>query len=167
MALAAIIALLAAADLIVKEWIEHQKPEDFPRPAAKTGGRLWLYRNHNGGFPFGFMKERPELVRGIPMAVISCLGGFLLCLMQSRGHKGQKAGLVLVLGGGLSNLYDRCIRRYVVDYANLRFGFLKKVVFNLGDLFVLAGTVLLMVLELFETGRNKKKMPGKSRRCLS
>jgi hypothetical protein len=36
MALAAIIALLAAADLIVKEWIEHQKPEDFPRPAAKT-----------------------------------------------------------------------------------------------------------------------------------
>ena len=84
-----------------------------------------------------------------------------------KGHKGQKAGLVLVLGGGLSNLYDRCIRRYVVDYANLRFGFLKKVVFNLGDLFVLAGTVLLMVLELFETGRNKKKMPGKSRRCLS
>ena len=87
--------------------------------------------------------------------------------MQNRGHKGQKAGLVLVLAGGISNLYDRCVRRYVVDYANLRFGFLKKVVFNLGDLFVLAGTVLLMILQLPETGRGKKKMPQKSRRCLS
>ena len=164
MALAAIIALLAAADLIVKEWIERQKPENFPRPVAKTGERLWLYRNHNGGFPFGFMEKHGELVRGVPLAVISCLSGFLLCLMQSRGHKGQKAGLVLVLAGGISNLYDRCVRRYVVDYANLRLGFLKKVVFNLGDLFVLAGTVLLMILRLPETGRDKKEMTQKSRR---
>ena len=167
MVLAAIIALLAAADLIVKEWIERQKPESFPRPVAKTGERLWLYRNHNGGFPFGFMEKHGELLRGVPLAVISCLSGFLLCLMQNRGHKGQKAGLVLVLAGGISNLYDRCVRRYVVDYANLRFGFLKKVVFNLGDLFVLAGTVLLMILQLPETGRGKKEMPQKSRRCLS
>ena len=136
MVLAAIIALLAAADLIVKEWIERQKPESFPRPVAKTGERLWLYRNHNGGFPFGFMEKHGEMVRGVPLAVIS-------------------------------NLYDRCVRRYVVDYANLRFGFLKKVVFNLGDLFVLAGTVLLMILQLPETGRGKKKMPQKTRRCLS
>ena len=73
MVLAAIIALLAAADLIVKEWIERQKPESFPRPVAKTGERLWLYRNHNGGFPFGFMEKHGEMVRGVPLAVISCL----------------------------------------------------------------------------------------------
>ena len=54
MVLAAIIALLAATDLIVKEWIERQKPESFPRPVAKPEKALavpqsqwrlsfWLY----------------------------------------------------------------------------------------------------------------------------
>ena len=100
-------------------------------------------------------------MRGVPLAVISCLSGFLLCLMQNRGHKGQKAGLVLVLAGGISNLYDRCVRRYVVDYANLRFGFLKKVVFNLGDLFVLAGTVLLMILQLSGDWQRQKENAAK------
>lgn len=167
MILVAVIVLLAAADLGVKEWIERQKPENFPRPVAKTGEKLWLYRNHNGGFPFGFMEKHGELVRGIPLTVISCISGFLLCLMQSRGHRGQKAGLVLVLAGGISNLYDRYVRRYVVDYANLRLGVLKKVVFNLGDLFVLTGTVLLMLLELFENRGTEKKIPVKSKQKLS
>ena len=140
---------------------------EFSAAGGKNRREALAVPQHNGGFPFGFMEKHGELVRGVPLAVISCLSGFLLCLMQNRGHKGQKAGLVLVLAGGISNLYDRCVRRYVVDYANLRFGFLKKVVFNLGDLFALAGTVLLMILQLPETGRGKKEMPQKSRRCLS
>lgn len=156
MILAVMILLLAAGDLVLKEWIERQKPEDFPREISKTKGKIWLYRNHNGGFPFGFLEKHGEIVRAVPLAILSGLAGFLACLMQSREHRGEKAGLVLVLAGGLSNLYDRCVRKYVVDYANLRLGFLKKIVFNLGDVFVLAGTVILAVCQLTDSSQRTK-----------
>lgn len=81
--------------------------------------------------------------------VISGLGGVFFYLLQNKkGHTVQKAGLAILLGGALSNLYDRYVRRYVVDYFSFQFGWLKKVVFNLGDLFVFAGSGILMAAEL-------------------
>lgn len=108
-----------------------------------------MYRNHNAGFPFGFMEKHGELVRTCPLMVISGLGGVFFYLLQNKkGHTVQKAGLAILLGGALSNLYDRYVRRYVVDYFSFQFGWLKKVVFNLGDLFVFAGSGILMAAEL-------------------
>lgn len=144
-----IIVLLAAGDLFIKWRIEQQDQERFPRPLEKTGGRILLYRNHNAGFPFGFMEKHGELVRTVPLMVISGLGGVFFYLLQNKkGHRVQKAGLAILLGGALSNLYDRYVRRYVVDYFSFQFGWLKKVVFNLGDLFVFAGSGILMAAEL-------------------
>lgn len=65
----------------------------------------------------------------------------------AEGKTVTKLGLALVIGGSLSNLYDRFVRRYVVDYFSFQFGVLKKVVFNLGDLFVFFGSGLLLLLE--------------------
>lgn len=144
-----IIVLLAAGDLFLKWLIEQQGQERFPRPLEKAGGRILLYRNHNAGFPFGFMEKHGELVRTVPLVVISGLGGVFFYLLQNKkGHTIQKAGLAILLGGALSNLYDRYVRRYVVDYFSFQFGWLKKVVFNLGDLFVFAGSGILMAAEL-------------------
>ncbi|MBS5063751.1 MAG: signal peptidase II, partial [Hungatella hathewayi] len=49
----------------------------------------------------------------------------------------------------LSNLYDRLKRGYVVDYFSIQAGFLKKVVLNLGDLFIMTGAVILTAKSLF------------------
>ena len=57
----------------------------------------------------------------------------------------NKLSLALVIGASLSNLYDRYVRGYVVDYFSLRFGPLKKVVFNLGDIFIFLGSGLQAV----------------------
>lgn len=145
-----IIVLLAAGDLFIKWLIEKQDQERFPRPLAKTGGKILLYRNHNAGFPFGFMEEYGELVRTVPLVIISALGGVFCYLVQKKGHTVQKAGLAILLGGAVSNLYDRYVRRYVVDYFSFQFGWLKKVVFNLGDLFVFAGAGILAAAELLQ-----------------
>lgn len=146
-----IVVLLAAGDLFLKWLIEQQNQERFPRPLEKTGGRILLYKNHNAGFPFGFLKKHGELVRTLPLVVISGLGGVFCYLLQNKeGHRVQKTGLAILLGGAVSNLYDRYARRYVVDYFSFQFGFLKKVVFNLGDLFVFAGSGILMAAELIQ-----------------
>ena len=49
----------------------------------------------------------------------------------------------LTLAGGVSNLYDRMKRGYVVDYFSFQWKALKTVVFNLGDLFIFAGAFLM------------------------
>lgn len=148
MVFAGLIALLAAADLTVKWLIEHQETDDFPRELPGSKGRIWLHRDHNAGFPFGFLEKYGELVRTVPLVVTSALAGVFCYLVQKKGHTAQKLGLAMIIGGSLSNVADRYIRRYVVDYFSFRFGFLKKIVFNLGDMFVLAGSALLMAAEL-------------------
>ena len=60
---AALIALVAGGDQWLKYKVEAQDGETFPRPLEKAKGKIWIYRNHNEGFPFGFMEKHKELVR--------------------------------------------------------------------------------------------------------
>ncbi len=62
----------------------------------------------------------------------------------------QKIGLSMVLGGAISNLYDRLVKGYVVDYFSIEFKRLKNVIFNLGDIFVFLGSLVFLAAELLE-----------------
>ena len=75
--------------------------------------------------------------------MISGLAGFLAAILPQKGKNVQKFGIAVILGGAVSNLYDRMIRHYVVDYFSIQCGKLKKVVFNLGDIFVFLGSGIL------------------------
>lgn len=143
-----IIAALSSLDLGIKWLIEQEKPEEFPKPLPHAKGKILLYRNHNAGFPFGFLEQHAELVRMLPLAVISGLAGFLAAILPQKGKTVQKFGIAVILGGAVSNLYDRMVRHYVVDYFSIQCGKLKKVVFNLGDIFVFLGSGILFGAEI-------------------
>ena len=145
-----IIAALSSLDLGIKWLIEQEKPEEFPKPLPHAKGKILLYRNHNAGFPFGFLEQHAELVRMLPLAVISGLAGFLAAILPQKGKNVQKFGIAVILGGAVSNLYDRMIRHYVVDYFSIQWKKLKKVVFNLGDIFIFVGSALFAAVQLVE-----------------
>lgn len=140
-----IIGGLAALDLGIKSVIESGEEDTFPRDLPRSKGLVKIHRNHNSGFPFGFMKERPELVKGVPLLVISAMAGALCALCQDKGRIAQKAGIAIIIGGAVSNLYDRVIRGYVVDYFTIEWEPVKKVVFNLGDMFVFFGSAVIVL----------------------
>lgn len=142
---------LAALDQCFKANVEGQDPDTFPRPMENTNGKVTLYRNHNDGFPFGFLKGMPEVVKMVPIVVASAVGGALAWILPRKGHVAEKFSLALILGGALSNLYDRITRNYVIDYFCIQWKQLKKVVFNLGDIFVFVGAFLVVVLELIHS----------------
>lgn len=58
---------LALTDLAVKKEIEARPDEEFPKTVKESGGLIRLYKNHNPGFSFGFMKESPKLVEMVPV----------------------------------------------------------------------------------------------------
>jgi len=66
---------IAALDLFIKDEIEREGAEEFPRDLPGTKGFIRIHKSYNPGFPFGFMKERPQLVKGIPLAVTSAAAG--------------------------------------------------------------------------------------------
>lgn len=148
---------LAFADLACKAQIEAQDNETFPRELEGTKGKIWLYKNHNPGFSFGFLKEYPRAVWTVPLCVTSALAGMWVYVCSLRGQFMNKLALTFALAGAASNLYDRLKRGYVVDYFSVRWKFLKKVVFNLGDLFILKGACLLILSEIVEVVREKMR----------
>ena len=141
---------LALTDLAVKKEIEARPDEEFPKTVKESGGLIRLYKNHNPGFSFGFMKESPKLVEMVPVCMLSAVAGAWAYVIGKKGRVLEKTALTLVLAGGASNLYDRLKRGYVVDYFSIQWKKLKKVVFNLGDIFFLAGSALFAAVQLVE-----------------
>lgn len=153
-----LIAGLTALDLGIKSEIEREKEEEFPRELPHTGGKIKLHKSHNPGFPFGALKTRPQLVKGVPLMVTSAVAGALGAFLTKKGFTGQKIGLSLVLAGAFSNLYDRLAKNYVVDYFSIEWKRLKDVIFNLGDFFVFAGSLIYVLSELLYDMKSGSKV---------
>lgn len=75
----------------------------------------------------------------IPIIVL-LLVFFIRCLKNNLLYEG--AGLLLILLGAGSNLYDRLRYSYVIDYINLRYF----TVFNIADAMICLGALFLIIL---------------------
>ncbi len=150
-----LIAAVITVDLGIKDMIEHTEDDAFPRELEGLGGLVAIFKTHNPGLPFGQLARFPQLVREIPLAVASGAAGIFLWLFPRKGYRLQKLGLALSIGGAASNLYDRFVRGYVVDYLNVRLARLKKVIFNIGDVCILLGAVIFLIGEMVSASREK------------
>ena len=147
------IMAIVLTDLGIKSVIEKADPSEFPKELEGSKGFIMLYRNHNDGFPMGILKSRPDLVKNVPLAVLSAVAGIFFWIYPRKGYWAEKIGACLVLGGGISNLYDRLKRGYVVDYFSIRLKKLKKIVFNLGDICIFLGAGILLAAQIVESVR--------------
>ena len=138
---------LALTDLAVKKEIEARPDEEFPKTVKESGGLIRLYKNHNPGFSFGFMKEYPKLVEMVPVCMLSAVAGAWAYVIGKKGRVLEKTALTLVLAGGASNLYDRLKRGYVVDYFSfgVKWAPLRAIVFNISDFCILIGALIIAI----------------------
>ncbi len=141
--IAAIIFLL---EIKIKKYIEdnkemHKKEEIF-------NGNIILERYHNKGAMLNFLEKDAKLVKNISITLLGIILLVFLFLLPKKGDKLLKFALSLILGGALSNVYDRITRGYVVDYFS--FKFLKKIVFNISDIVIFIGSFFVAVHSLFK-----------------
>ena len=140
---------LTVADLALKNEIERQDDSEFPKAVKGTGGKIRLYKSHNHGFSFGVLKGS-RAVKMIPLCITSSIAGAWVYLMSIRGRIAEKFALTLVLAGGLSNLLDRLVRGYVIDYISVDWKILKKMIFNLADVLIVLGSMILVLVQTVE-----------------
>lgn len=143
-----IIAGLFALDQCIKKQIEAQPDGSFPHTLDSTGDFITMHKSHNPGMMMGLLKDKNDLPKWIPFGTVLAIGGYFLHILTQKGEHVAKFSMALVLGGALSNLADRFHYGYVVDYFSVNIRKIKHVIFNLGDIFIFAGTLLLLAHEL-------------------
>ncbi len=62
----------------------------------------------------------------------------------------SRLSMAMIAGGAIGNFIDRYRMGYVIDFIDVRFGtFYNFPVFNIADSFVVCGTILMVILILF------------------
>lgn len=140
---------LALVDIAVKSYIEGSVIKGEERRALK--GRVRIRKVHNKGMCLSLFEDSPQLVKGAGAAVTILLTLYQCFTLVRKGQYLKKAGLSLMAAGAWSNTFDRLVRGYVVDYVGFRTKWEKitKITYNLGDFFIVAGALLLLVAPIF------------------
>jgi len=77
---------------------------------------------------------------------------YLIKILKT-GEVAFKLSLAMIIGGALGNLIDRVRLNYVTDF--LDFTLINYPIFNLADVFVVSGVVMLSYMLLFKGARPK------------
>ena len=73
---------------------------------------------------------------------------------KSSGLK--KYSLLMILGGAFGNVYDRIIFKAVPDFIDFHVGNFHWFIFNVSDIFISVGVILMVILELFDKPKKYK-----------
>jgi len=105
----------------------------------------------NTGVSYGLLGDLPVWALGLVAAIaIVALGTWWWCTRDTL----VRFGLMLVIGGALSNALDRLIYGAVADFFHFHWQDWSFYIFNLADMAITAG-VLLLILDVFGIGRKQ------------
>lgn len=107
----------------------------------------------NTGAAFSMLTGRVSIL-GI-VSVVFCIGLVAYVIVKKPGHTLQRISLMLIFSGALGNAIDRIFRGYVIDF--IETAFISFPVFNIADIAITVGAVLLIVYVIFFDKVNSKK----------
>lgn len=142
--------ILAVVDLKIKSYIEENKELGEEQKILKD--KIIIRKYYNKGVILNYFEDKKEMVKTISFFVLGLVLLLFTFMLPRKGNKLFKLGLSFVIGGAVSNVYDRMNRGYVVDYFSINGKKLKKlsnIIFNLGDIFIFIGSVLILLTSFF------------------
>jgi len=112
---------------------------------------FYITYHENSGAAWGILQNKGYIL--IPLTIILCIG--IIYMLIKADPKILNLSLSFILGGAVGNLIDRILKARVVDFLDFYFGSYNFPTFNVADMFITIGTVILAVFVLFfyEEGR--------------
>lgn len=98
----------------------------------------------NRGAAFGMFQDNQIIF--IIVALFASIVGLYYLYKKKLNWVGN-LGIILIISGAIGNLIDRVRLGFVVDYFDFRF--IWEYVFNVADIFVVVGTILLCIYIMF------------------
>ncbi len=148
-------ALVVALDQLTKSFIVGNFAlfEILP-----MGSFLDVTRLHNEGAAFGLLAQAGGWQRWFFLTLAGIIGVAIvwwLYTLPARGHPWLAIGLALILGGAMGNAYDRFVDGYVVDFLHFHWGGAYFPAFNVADIAITTGAIMLVIDALMHTQRTK------------
>ena len=114
---------------------------------------LELTHIHNFGVSFGFLSGivSPWTLIFIGLLVV----GFITYLMFNSRDLLEKWGLFIIISGALSNIIDRIINGYVIDFIYLHISNFYWPAFNFADIYISIG-ILMVIINIINKFKNNK-----------
>ena len=110
----------------------------------------------NEGIAFGiFSAINGYWYNLLTIAIVSI--AIVILIMSIRQGGAQKYFLLIVLGGALGNLYDRIFFKAVPDFIDLHVGDFHWFIFNIADIFITFGVIMLILWETLPLNKNYEK----------
>jgi signal peptidase II len=106
---------------------------------------FYITYHENKGAAWGIMQEKRSIFIVLTL-VLSVIMGYVLFKTENRL---LKLSLSLILGGAIGNLIDRIFKGSVADFLDFHFGAYNFPTFNVADMFIVIGTILLSIFILF------------------
>lgn len=114
---------------------------------------LELTHIHNFGVSFGFLSGivSPWILILIGLLVV----GFITYLMINSKDLLEKWGLFIIISGAISNIIDRIINGYVIDFIYLHISNYYWPAFNFADIYISIG-ILMVIINIINKFKNNK-----------
>lgn len=144
--------------LITDIYFKHKIESDYDKVKRKfyktkfsinNKGLISLHKFHNYGLPFGFMKKYKNLVIALPLTITAYIIYIILNPIKSKYDIVKRISLSLIATGSISNIIDRLRYSYVVDYFSIEIRGIKKIIFNLGDIYIFMGSLIYILGGIF------------------
>ena len=100
----------------------------------------------NDGIAFGLLSLEDRFYYNLLSTIIIIVILIIFYLMiKSKGI--EKYAYIMLLGGSLGNIFDRLFYSKVPDFIDLHFNNFNWFIFNVADIFITLGVILLIYLE--------------------
>ena len=107
----------------------------------------------NEGIAFGLFSASHENWYNF-LTLIIVFTALIILIMSIKQHGVQRYFLLIVFGGALGNLYDRIFFKAVPDFIDLHVGNFHWFIFNIADIFITFGVIMLILWEILPLNKN-------------
>ena len=110
----------------------------------------------NEGIAFGLLSfEKSHFYNILTILIIIVVLIIFFMILKCKGLK--KYSLLMIVGGAIGNLYDRIFYKAVPDFIDFHVGNFHWFIFNVSDIFITLGVILMITLELTNKEKNDEK----------
>ena len=108
----------------------------------------------NTGMAFGILESDTYIYHAFSFLIFLIIGFLITWLFKSENSL-EKISLALVIGGAFGNLFDRILYNAVPDFIDLHYLDFHWFVFNVSDIIITIGLLLLILNDLFSKNNAK------------
>lgn len=143
-----IIILIVIGDQLTKGLIQQSMVLNQSIPV--WDGIFSITYIHNTGAAFSMLAGKTQVLALFQVIIIGVILGYYI-MKGRKSHPLLRISLAMIVAGGIGNLIDRLTLGYVVDFLDFHFW----PIFNVADIGVSAGCVLLAGYVFFIEGKEK------------